>query len=211
MAPIRIVVVDDHEIVRVGITALLSREDEVQVVGAAATAEEGLALIREVEPDIAVVDYSLPGMSGVELCERVTVRFPKVAVILLTTFLDDDVIMRALEAGARAYVYKDVEAVDLKRAIRTVARGEAVLDPKIAGRVAAWAHRRRFSAHDEPLSLRETEVLRLVTRGASNKEIATELYISENTVKTYLKRVLTKLDCHSRSEAAAVASRRGLL
>lgn len=211
MRLIQVVVVDDHEIVRAGLAALLGREEDIQVVGMAGSGEEGLELIMRVEPDVAVVDYSLPGMSGVELCDRVSVSNPDVAVVLLTTFLDDNVILKALDAGARAYVYKDVDSTDLKRAIRAVARGEAVLDPKVAGRVAAWAHKRRFSPDDEPLSLRETEVLRLVARGASNREIATELFLSENTVKTYLKRVLTKLECHSRSEAAALASRRGLL
>src|SRR5205085_9073965 len=121
MRPVRVVVVDDHEIVRAGLTALLARAGDIQVAGVAASGEEGLKVIAEVEPDVAVVDYSLPGMSGVELCSRVAVRCPDVAVVLLTTFLDDNVIYSALDAGARAFVYKDVDATDLKRAIRAVA------------------------------------------------------------------------------------------
>jgi two-component system response regulator DevR len=211
MRPSRVIVVDDHEIVRAGLRALLERETDIHVVATAATGEEGLALIEDVQPDIAVVDYSLPGMSGVELCEEITARYPGVAVIMLTTFLDDEVILRAVEAGARAYVYKDVEASELKRAIRTVAKGEAVLDPKIAGRVLRWAHKRRYGGGPQTLSVRETEVLRLVAKGESNKEIAAHLALTENTVKTYLRRALEKLNCTSRSEAAAAAAKRGLL
>ena len=211
MSSVRVVVVDDHAIVRAGLAALLSREDDIQIVGMAADGDEGLRLVDSVQPDIAVVDYSMPGMSGVELCSRIVGLHPEVAVILLTTFLDDDIILQSLEAGARAYVYKDIEAHDLKRAIRAVARGEAVLDPKVAGRVATWARRRRVEGNGAALSTREVEVLRLVARGASNREMAEQLHLSENTIKTYLSRVLTKLDCHSRSQAAAVAIRRGLL
>lgn len=211
MQPTRVVIVDDHEIVRAGLSTLLGREPDIDIVGMAADAEQALDLIDGVRPDIAVVDYSLPRMTGVELCATATRRFPDVAIILLTTFLSDDVVLGALEAGARAYVCKDVDATDLKKAIRAVARGDAVLDPKVAGRVARWAHRRRIGSDEGALSAREIDVLRLVARGRSNKEIAAELYLSENTVKTYVKRVMVKLDCHSRSEASAMAAQRGLL
>lgn len=207
----RVVIVDDHAIVRAGLSALLAREPDVHVVGVAVSGDDGLHLIRELRPDIAVVDYSLPGMTGVELCERVHVELPDVAVIILTTYLDDVVVKRSLEAGAKAYVYKDVEATELIRAIRAVAHGEAVLDPKVAGRVAAWAGQRRAARSDRVLSLRETEVLRLVARGLQNREIANDLDVTENTVRTYVRRILAKLGCQSRSEAAALASRRGLL
>jgi len=208
---VRVVIVDDHEIVRAGLTALLTREIDIDLVGSAGTGERALALIADVHPDIAVVDYSLPGMTGVELCERISVAHPEVAVILLTTYLEDSVIRGALDAGARAYVYKDVGAVDLKRAIRAVARGDAVLDPKVAGRVATWARQRRFGAVAGPLSIRETQVLRLVAKGLQNREIAAQMGVTENTVRTYIRRLLAKLGCQSRSEAAALAARRGLL
>lgn len=211
MRSIRIVVVDDHEIVRAGLSALLSREDDIEVLAMAENAERGLRLVAELEPDVAVVDYSLPGMTGVELCERITRFHPKVAVVILTTYLDDEVIRGSLDAGARAYVYKDADATQLKRSIRAVARGEAVLDPKIAGRVAEWAQPGGPASRSRALSGRETAVLRLVAKGAHNKEIAVELDLTENTVRTYIRRVLTKLDCQSRSEAAALAARRGLL
>lgn len=211
MSPIRVIVVDDHEIVRAGLGVLLSREPDLHIAGMAESGEEGLRLMDELSPDVAVVDYSLPGMSGVEVCQAAKVRHPQLPVIMLTTYLDDEVIQNSLEAGARAYVYKDVEGRDLKRAIRAVVRGEAVLDPKVAGRVARWAARARKLTGDSVLSARETEVIRLVARGASNLQIAEEMGLSINTIKTYVRRVLEKLECKSRSQAAAVASRRGLL
>jgi DNA-binding NarL/FixJ family response regulator len=209
--PVRVVVVDDHEIVRAGIVALLAREADIHVVGVAATGEEGLRVIDEVEPDIAVLDYRLPGMSGVEVCEVLAARHPEVAVIVLTSYLDDEVVLRAVQAGARAYVYKDVQAAELKRAVRDVAGGRAVIDSAVTRKVLGWAHRQGHRQAADGLSLRETEVLRLVSRGASNKDIARELLLTENTVKTYLQRASEKLGCHSRSEAAAVATKRGLL
>jgi DNA-binding NarL/FixJ family response regulator len=211
MKTVSVVIVDDHEIVRAGLTTLLAREPDIRVIGTAATGQEGLRLIEELKPTIAVVDYSLPRMSGVELCEKIGQRFPKIPVIILTTFLEDTVVFQALEAGAKAFVYKDVEARDLKRAIRAVAKGQAMLDPKVAGRVMDWARKHRFSASDQPLSIRETEVLRLVATGSSNPEIADTLGLAPNTIKTYLQRAVSKLKCRNRSEAAAMASERGLL
>lgn len=207
---VRVVVVDDHEIVRAGLTSLLAREPDIEVVRAVGDGEEALRVIEEERPDIAVVDYRLPGMSGVEVCERISVRFPDVSVIMLTTSLEDTVIQASLHAGARGYVFKDVDARDLKVAIRAVARGEAVLDPKVAGRVARWAQQRHERGKGA-LSTRETEVLRLVATGAHNKDISAALHLSDNTVRTYLRRILTKLECQSRSEAAALAAKRGLL
>jgi DNA-binding NarL/FixJ family response regulator len=211
MSPVRVVVVDDHEIIRAGLSALLGRESDIHVVGMASTGEEGLELIADLKPDVAVVDYSLPRMSGVELCEEVVKQHSDTAVVVLTSFMHDEVILKAVEAGAQAYVYKDVEGRELKRAIRAVANGEAVLDPKVTARVLRWAHRRSVGYGDGALSLREIEVLRLVARGGTNRKIADEMHVSENTVKTYLRRALEKLDCHSRSEAAALAAQRGLL
>jgi DNA-binding NarL/FixJ family response regulator len=211
-ASVRVVIVDDHEIVRAGLAALLNRERDIDIVATASSGEEAVRVIDEAVPDIAVVDYSLPGMTGVELCERITTTHPEVSVILLTTYLQDSVIRGALAAGAKAYVYKDIGGVDLKRAIRAVARGESVLDPKVAGRVARWAKGRRYTSDDEArLSQREIDVLRLVAKGLSNKDIGAEIGLTENTVRTYMRRSMAKLGCQSRTEAAALAARRGLL
>jgi len=210
MRPVNVVVVDDHEIVRVGVRSLLDREADLNVIGTAPTGERGLELIGALQPDVAVLDYNLPGMSGVELCAEVVRRWPEIHVVMLTTFLDDVVIRNSLDAGAKAYVYKDVEGRDLKRAIRSVASGDAVIDDKAASRVMRWA-RAGSSREPRPLSPREVDVLRQVVRGLNNREIAGELGLSINTVKTCLTRALHKLGCHSRTQAAAVAAKRGLL
>lgn len=208
---VRVVVVDDHEIVRAGLAAMLSREADFKIVGTAEDGEEGFEMISAMRPQVAVIDYSLPRMSGVELCEKVLVDLPGTACIVLTGYTHDDVILKAMEAGAKAYVCKDIDGSELKRAIRAVVDGGAVLDPKVTSRVMQWAHRRNTGYGDDTLSLREIEVLRLVARGGTNRDIAESLHVSENTVKTYLRRALEKLNCHTRSEAAATAARRGLL
>ena len=146
MRPVRVVVVDDHEIVRAGIAALMASEPDIEVVASASTGEDGLALVADLRPDIAVVDHQLGQLSGVDVCAAITSDHPAVATILLTTFLSDEVVFGAVTAGCRAYVHKDVDATDLKRAIRAVARGETVIDPKVAGRVARWTHTRRSRA-----------------------------------------------------------------
>lgn len=208
---VRVVVVDDHEIVRTGLIALLEREDDIAVVGSALTAAEALDVIEDTAPDVAIVDHQMPEMTGVELCRIVTARHPEVAVIMLTASLEDGVVQTALEAGARGYVAKDVEAMDLKRAIRAVAAGEAYLDPKIAGRVARWAGRRRVSTREAPLTAREVDVLRLVAEGVITRDIARRLALSENTVRTYVRRILAKLDCKSRRDAVVAARDMDLL
>lgn len=213
-SPVRVVLVDDHEIVRAGVRTLLAREPDIEVVASAPNGEEALQLIDRLAPDIAVVDYGLPKMSGVEVCEHIVKHYPKVSVIMLTGFLNDEIVKKSLEAGARAYVYKDVEAKELKRAIRAVADGFSIMDPKVAGRVMRWALREFHvtkTIKNPPLSAREVEVLRLIARGQSNKEIASTMGVSANTVKTYLLRATHKLDCHSRSEAVSTATRWGLL
>ena len=211
MRQLKVLVVDDHPIVRAGLSALLTREEDLNVVGMATDGHEGLRLIEELNPDVAVIEYSLPGMSGVELCEEIVARHPEIPVVILTNFLDDAVVHRSLEAGAKAFVYKDVEGRDLRRVIRTVSEGESVLDPKVAGKVMSWSLRSHALRNSKSLSIRETEVMRLVAKGFTNPQIADELGLSLNTIKTYMKRVLEKLDCQRRSEAAALASRWGLL
>jgi DNA-binding NarL/FixJ family response regulator len=211
MPLVRVVVVDDHELVRAGFSTLLDREPDIDIVGTASSGEEGLDVIADLQPDVAVVDYSLPHMSGVAVCEEILERHPNTAVIILTGFMQEELVRKALDAGAKGYVYKDVESRDLKRTIRAVAKGEAVYDSKVTARVLHWAHRRSSGHGEGALSLREIEALRLVATGATNKDIANAMFVSENTVKTYLRRALEKLDCHRRSEAAVLAARRGLL
>jgi DNA-binding NarL/FixJ family response regulator len=210
MQPIEVVVVDDHELVRTGLATLLGQQEDLRCLGSARTGEEGVELISQLRPDVAIVDYSLPKMNGIEVCEEVVRRFPSTAVIMLSVYMHDEVVIRSVKGGARGYICKDAEMPELVRAVRAVARGEAVVDPKVAGRLMSFATgsgtRSRMT-----LSLKETEVLRRVSRGATNKEIARAMGVTENTVKTLLRRILRKLDCHNRSEAAAVAVAQGLL
>lgn len=205
-----VVVIDDHELVRSGLASLLGQQDGIRLLGSAATGEEGLELISRLRPDIALVDYSLPRMNGVEVCEEVSRRFPGTGIVMLSAYAHEEVVLRSVKAGARGYICKDAEMPELVNAIRAVGRGEAALDPKVAGRLLAFATgaapRIRLT-----LSFKETEALRWVSRGATNKEIAAALNITENTVKTLLRRTMKKLNCHTRSEATAIAVSQGLL
>jgi DNA-binding NarL/FixJ family response regulator len=208
---IRVIVVDDHELIREGLTSLLRREPDIDLVALVATAEEALEVVPKVAPDVAVIDYNLPGMTGVELCERLAAEAPTVRTVMLSTYLLDTVIQGALKAGAMAFVFKDVHGDDLKNAIRMVAEGRPVVDPKIAGRVDRWRNRRTIATAEATFSRREIEVLRGVARGLSYRDIGVETGLTENTVKSYMRRAMQKLGCTSRSEAAAIAGRRGLL
>jgi NarL family two-component system response regulator LiaR len=204
------VVVDDHEIARAGIRTLLGREHDIHIVGMAASGEDALGLIEEVHPDVVVVDYSLPSMSGVELCEEIAKRHPNIPVIMLTSFLEDEVVRRSLDAGAQAYIYKDAEGRELRKAVHAVAGGQSVLDSRIAGRVISWAQKeskRKLPTKGPILSKREIDVLRLIAKGDSDKEIADQLSLSINTVKTHVSRMLWKLECRTRAEAATLASK----
>jgi len=196
----RVVVVDDHEVVRAGLQIVLAREPDIHLVGMAADGGEALRVVEQTQPDVVIVDFSLPGMSGVEVCERLVGRWPSLAVIVLTNYVDDGVRARSLQAGARAYVHKSVDGSMLAAIVRAAAKGEKIDSNDDASNPARSV-----------LSLREVDVLRLVANGASNKDVAHELGVGVNTVKTYVQRTLDKLGCRTRTEAAAVAVKRGLL
>lgn len=209
MNPIRVLIVDDHDVVRSGLGMILAVEKDIEVVGAARDGEEGLEMVGDLAPHVAVVDYQLPKMSGVELCEEIVKRHPEIPVVMLTTYLDDTVVRGAMDAGAKGYVCKDIEATELVSAIRSASKGHSPLDPKVAGRMMKWAQG-KISRSGE-LSEREIQVLRLVAKGSSSSEAAEALGVGLPTVKTYIRRAMVKLDCRTRSQAAAVAARRGLL
>jgi len=211
---IRLLIIDDHEMVREGLKAMLVTEPDFSIVGDAANAEQALALIERLRPDVVLLDVRLPGVNGVEVCRIVTESYPETAVIILTTFTDENLIARCIQAGARGFIVKDIERFDLKRSIRAVARGEAALDPKAA--VAVLAQLRRApqvagEAMPEPLSAQQLVILRLVAQGLSSREIATQLYLSENTVKGYVQEILHRLGVKNRTEAVMVAVKQGWL
>jgi DNA-binding NarL/FixJ family response regulator len=202
-----VVVVDDHDVMRAGLQAVLGREPDLHVVGSAANGTEALDVVEHVQPDAVVVDFSMPGMSGVEVCERLVARWPQLAVVMITNYIDDGVRARSLRAGARAHVHKSVDGTALATAVRRAAAATTSTTPPTPTPTTTTGDQ---PAH-RVLSLRETDVLRLVANGASNKDVAAALGVRVNTVKTYVERTLDKLGCRTRSEAAAVAVKRGLL
>ncbi len=211
---IRLLIIDDHEMVREGLKAMLVAEPDFSIVGDAANAEQALALIEHLRPDVVLLDVRLPGISGVEICRIVTEKYPESAVIILTTFTDEHLVAQCIQAGARGFIVKDIERFDLKRSIRAVARGEAAIDPKAA--VAMFAQLRRSPRpQSEPtpelLSSQQLVILRLVAQGLSSREIATQLYLSENTVKGYVQEILHRLGVKNRTEAVMVAVKQGWL
>lgn len=211
---IRLLIIDDHEMVREGLKAMLSAEPDFSIVGDAANAEQAFALIERERPDIILLDVRLPGTSGIEVCRTVTERYPAIAVIFLTTFTDESLVEQCIKAGARGFIVKDIERFDLKRSIRAVARGEAAIDPKAAVAVLAQLRRAPQISSEpaqDPLSSQQIVILRLVAQGLSSREIATRLYLSENTVKGYVQEILHRLGVKNRTEAVMVAVKQGWL
>jgi DNA-binding NarL/FixJ family response regulator len=206
-AAIRVLIVDDHPVVRSGMRTLLSASPCIEVVGEASTGEEGVALTRSTEPDVVLSDLRLgTGLDGVGLTRAVRASHPEVAVLIITTFDHDADIVRAVEAGAAGYLLKDVLLEEIVTAIRAAAAGETVLSPQLTQRVVESMRTAR-----RPLSERELEVLTLVADGLSNDEIAKELFVSRATVKTHLGHLFGKLGADSRTGAVATARRLGLL
>jgi len=211
---IRLLIIDDHEMVREGLKAMLTAEADFEIVGDAANAGQALELIEHLRPDVILLDVRLPGESGIDVCRTVTERYPETAVIILTTFTDETLVAQCIQAGARGFIVKDIERFDLKRSIRAVARGEAAIDPKAAVAVLAQL-RRAPQVKQEPslelLSPQQIVILRLVAQGLSSREIATQLYLSENTVKGYVQEILHRLGVKNRTEAVMVAVKQGWL
>jgi DNA-binding NarL/FixJ family response regulator len=205
MRMIKVLLVDDHPVVRVGLRGMLAVEDDVEVVAEAGGAAEAVAAVRLHAPDVVLMDLRMPGNDGVEATARVLAQRPATRVVVLTTHETDSDILRAVEAGAAGYLLKDVSRQDLAQAIRAAARGETVLAPSVAAKLMS----RMRSPVD--LSLREIEVLRLVAQGSTNAEIGRELFISEATVKTHLLNIYAKLGVSDRAAAVAEAFNRGLL
>src|SRR5256714_11078754 len=204
---IRLLIIDDHEMVREGLKAMLTTEPDFTIVGDAANAEQAFELIERLRPDVILLDIRLPGTSGIDVCRTVTERYPETAVIILTTFTDESLVAQCIQAGARGFIVKDIERFDLKRSIRAVARGEAVIDSKAAVAVLAQLRRAPQVSQEpapEPLSTQQIVILGLIAQGPSSREIATQLYLSENTVKGYVQEILHRLGVMNRTEAVMV-------
>lgn len=209
----RILIVDDHEVVRLGLRALLNRHPDFEVVAEAANAREALEKVDAYHPDVVVMDIRLPGMSGVEACQEIAARFPDTKVIMLTSYAEDEMLFAAIRAGAAGYVLKQIGGDDLIRAIEAVGRGEALLDPSLTQRVfeeVRRAQREEEASAFAELTNQEMQVLRLVAEGRTNREIAESLYLGEGTVRNYVSNILGKLGVANRAEAAAYAVRHNL-
>ena len=203
---IRVAIVDDHALVRVGLEELLTADEEIDVVGTAADGDEALALVESASPDVVLMDLSMPGVDGIEATRRIAASGSPARVVALTSFAERDRVLAALDAGAVGYLLKDTEPEELRRGILAAARGESPLSPKAAGAVVAA----RSEVQTPELSDREREVLALVGEGLPNKLIARRLEISEKTVKAHLTRVYQRIGVTDRTQAALWARRHGI-
>ncbi len=221
--PIRILVADDHRIVRDGLRLILESQEEFTLIGEAADGGEAVRLAAELRPDVILMDLRMPEMDGIAAIERIRAEDPKAAIVILTTYNEDDLMIRGLRAGARGFLLKDTDRESLFRAIRAAARGETLLQPDVLARVLARAdetgeapRESAGSSQESPdsglgLSQRELEVLEAVSRGERSKEIAARLGIAERTVKAHLGSIYNKLGVDSRAAAIAIAAQKGWL
>lgn len=201
---IRVLIAEDHVLVRRGLAAIINMEEDVTVVGEAADGEEAIEQWRRLRPDVVLMDLRMPRLEGVGAIKRIRAEDPKAAIIVLTTFDHDEDIYAGLRAGAKAYLLKDVQPEELFSCIRAVHAGEAYLQPKVAAKLV-----QRVQEHK--LTEREEQILKLLAEGKSNRAIGQVLHITESTVKSHLKSLFVKLDATSRAEAIALAARRGLV
>jgi two-component system, NarL family, response regulator DevR len=208
MSKQRLLIVDDHEVVRLGLKALLEHHMQFEVIGEASTAKGAVEMVNRYHPDIVLMDIRLPGASGIEATEEIVKNYPDCRVVMLTSYAEDEILFSAIRAGASGYVLKQIGGDDLIRALEAVSRGEALLDPAVTQRVIQEV---RKAVKDEEasaftnLSQQEKHVLVLVSEGKTNREIAKVLYLGEGTVRNYVSSILSKLGVSNRAEAAAYA------
>jgi two-component system, NarL family, response regulator DevR len=212
--PARVVLVDDHAIVRQGLRAALALEGDIEVVGEASNREAALGTIARQRPDLAVIDLKLSAehpAEGLDLCSEIVQRYPDVGVIVLTTFLNQQLVLDAIRRGAKGYVLKDVDVVELARIIRAVRRGEPGFDTRSTALMARSLVDRATGQPRPELSERELEIVRLIAQGLANREIAGRIFISESTVKYHIRNVMQKLNVNHRAEIVYAATKLGLL
>jgi len=213
-APLRVVVADDQAIVRDGLVLLLNGLPDIEIVGAAADGEQALALVAEHRPDAILLDLHMPVLDGIATARRLAADHPAVAIVVLTTYVDDASVRDALQAGARSYLTKDADRIDIARALHAAAGGLTVLDPQVHATLLAPAAAPRPAPAPEPgpdaLTARELEILALIARGLTNQEIAAALYLSSHTVKTHVNRIFAKTGSRDRAAAIGYAHRRNI-
>ncbi len=205
---LKILLVDDHEVVRLGIKALLSNYPGFEVVAEASSADEAISEAKKYKPDVVIMDIRLPGKSGIEATREIVDTLPETKVIILTSFAEDDLLFDAINAGAYGYILKQIGSDDLINALEAIGRGEALLDPALTQKVFRRVREASRKAIDEAfaaVSDQEIRILALISKGKTNKEIAAEIFLSEKTVRNYVSSILSKLGLKTRSEAAAYA------
>jgi DNA-binding NarL/FixJ family response regulator len=210
---LRLLIVDDHEVVRQGLVALLDRRAGFQVVAEAANAAEAVEQARRFEPDIVVMDVRLPDGSGIEACREIRAELPATRVVMLTSYPDEEAVLSAIVAGAAGYLLKQVRARDLIAALESVGRGESLLDPAVTEKVLERVRRIATGGHTDELALltsQEQKILMLVAEGKTNKEIASDVFLSDKTVKNYVSSILSKLNLERRAQAAAFVAKHRL-
>jgi DNA-binding NarL/FixJ family response regulator len=209
---IKILITDDHTVVREGLSAMLSREKDFEVVGEATNGREAIVKARALKPDMILMDLRMPEIDGIEAMRQIKTENTAMKFIILTTYDNDEYIFKGIEAGARAYLLKDAPREDLFKAIRAVSRGESLIEPAVAGKVLdRFAELSRQAQPSETLSVQEVKVLTLIAKGAGNKLIATTLNIGESTVKTHIQNIFHKLGVSGRTEAVTEAIKKNII
>ena len=211
--PLRLLVVDDHEVVRQGLVALIDRREKFQVVAEAGTVEEALDAARRFQPDLVIMDVRLPDGSGIEACREIRAELPATRVIMLTSYPDEEAVLSAIIAGASGYLLKQIRARDLVSALEAVGRGESLLDPLVTEKVLERVRRIASGTYQDELAqltAQEQKILQLVAEGKTNKEIASEVFLSDKTVKNYVSSILSKLNLQRRAQAAAFVAKHRL-
>jgi DNA-binding NarL/FixJ family response regulator len=211
--PLRLLVVDDHEVVRQGLVALIDRREKFQVVAEAGTVEEALDAARRFQPDLVIMDVRLPDGSGIEACREIRAELPHTRVVMLTSYPDEEAVLSAIIAGASGYLLKQIRARDLVSALEAVGRGESLLDPAVTEKVLERVRRIASGTYTDELAqltAQEQKILQLVAEGKTNKEIASEVFLSDKTVKNYVSSILSKLNLQRRAQAAAFVAKHRL-
>ncbi|ASV66535.1 response regulator transcription factor [Cytobacillus sp. FSL W7-1323] len=202
---IRVLFVDDHEMVRIGVTAYLSAQPDIEVIGEADNGKQAIELAMELRPDIILMDLVMKEMDGIEATKQIVEQWPEAKIIIVTSFLDDEKVYPALEAGATSYMLKTSKASEIAHAIRRTQQGESVLEPEVTGKMMLKMRGKKEQPLHEELTSREMEILLHMTQGKTNQEIADELYIALKTVKTHVSNILSKLDVQDRTQAVIYA------
>ncbi|MEH7492890.1 response regulator transcription factor [Neobacillus sp. 3P2-tot-E-2] len=208
---IRVVFVDDHEMVRIGVSAYLSAQPDIEVVGEAADGKKGVELALELRPDIILMDLVMKEMDGIEATKQIIENWPEAKVIIVTSFLDDEKVYPALEAGATSYMLKTSKADEIANAVRATYHGQSVLEPEVTGKMMIKMRQKHQQLPHEELTSREMEILMLMGEGKTNQDIADELYIALKTVKTHVSNILSKLNVQDRTQAVIYAFKHSLI